>query len=230
MSSATDTITSQLTQSNSSSVNMSSCAMFGLRFILWSFVFLCLLCVLSSMLSQSFARIEEKRYYDTLSYRHPIMLRKHQGCQPLIEEIDNVDEYLAYSNTDIFKAQMISLTSPLQTKTNELSNLMFGQALRHIIIHNKEQKIIYNISANLYVIEGNVYEQATDKLKQSYYVQLVDDNNNIIDLGELKRDNDGMYKLLVESKDVSKFQNYDNMQIIYQKGDDKQIILIGNFK
>lgn len=229
MSTASDAISSQLSQTSMPTMDINACTVYTLRFMFWFSVFLLTLSSLSSMLSQSVVnKIEQEQMYDTLGYRHPVMLHKRRrSCG--IENFGNV-EYLSYSNKNTFNVQSIPLTAPIRETTHEIANLTFGQVNRHIIIEPKQQKIIFNIHANLYVLDGNVYDQATDKLSQSYKVHLLDDNNNHIILGELKKDGDGIYKLVVQSKDINILKDYKYIQIVYNKGSDSQVMLTGKFK
>lgn len=237
MSSASETISSQLSQT---SFDSRDCSLYIMRFFFWSCMILLIISCISSIMSTNAAANE----LDTLGYRHPMMRgirckcgKNKCNCMSLLENYENVGqenyenlEYISYSNSDVFNVQSVPLTAPLEEETGEYSNMTFGQAYRHIIMNNREQKVMYNISANLYVLDGNIYDQAQDNLKQAYIVQLRHDNGNIIKLGELKKDSDGMYKLKVESNNIKEYTQYKHIEIVYYKGDNSQVMIHGKFK
>lgn len=244
MSTASQTISSQLVSPPSiQSLDTNTCTVYTARIILWFSFFIIICCVLSSLYSHIMInKMQDEVIEDTLSYRHPIMLHKRgRRCRkqmPIIdldiekaENIENFDNvhYVSYTDSNVFNVQSVPLNAPIQEGGNLYSNLTFGQTIRHIIINNDVKKVLYNITANLYVLDGNIYDQATDKLQQTYTVQLSDDKNTIT-LGELKKDGDGIYKLNFESDNIEQYKNYKHIQVVYKRGDSSEIMLTGHFK
>lgn len=107
-----------------------------------------------------------------------------------------------------------ALTAP-DTNIKTPKNMTFGTVTRIITynqnwenIHNelkerqdrqdRQQQDLYfniNIEADLYVLGGQIYDKG-DYVYQNYIVQLINSKSNeIIDLGTLKKDNDGLYRL-----------------------------------
>lgn len=133
-----------------------------------------------------------------------------------IEKFNNDNSYSYNYN---YKDMMYSnysrsaLTAPdINTKTPK--NMTFGTATRILTynknidwdnLHNelKEQEknqnqdlyFNINIEADLYVLGGQIYDKG-DYVYQNYIAQLINSKSNeIIDLGTLKKDNDGLYRL-----------------------------------
>lgn len=140
----------------------------------------------------------------------------------------STDNYYSYKSMDYSNYSSIPLTSPNISKNNQSPrNLLFGNANR-IISSGADGKLYYNIevTANLYVLGGQVYDQPNQKLiLQDYIVQLVNSKNNkSFVLGNLKRDGDGLYKLKYKVDvnnipaaigDVNELANYNIVQVIY---------------
>ena len=140
----------------------------------------------------------------------------------------STDNYYSYKSMDYSNYSSIPLTSPNISKNNQSPrNLLFGNANR-IISSGADGKLYYNIevTANLYVLGGQVYDRPNQKLiQQDYIVQLVNSKNNkSFVVGNLKKDGDGLYKLKYKVDvnnipaaigDVNELANYNIVQVIY---------------
>jgi hypothetical protein len=140
----------------------------------------------------------------------------------------STDNYYSYKSMDYSNYSSIPLTAPNISKNNQSPrNLLFGNANR-IISSGADGKLYYNIevTANLYVLGGQVYDRPNQKLiQQDYIVQLVNSKNNkSFVVGNLKRDGDGLYKLKYKVDvnnipsaigDVNELANYNIVQVIY---------------
>ena len=140
----------------------------------------------------------------------------------------STDNYYSYKSMDYSNYSSIPLTAQNISKDNKTPrNLLFGNANR-IISSGADGKLYYNmeVTANLYVLGGQVYDRPKQKLiQQDYIVQLVNSKNNkSFVLGNLKRDGDGLYKLKYKVDvnnipasigDVNELANYNIVQVIY---------------
>jgi hypothetical protein len=143
-----------------------------------------------------------------------------------------------FSNDDMYSYKKSVSSSyqsiPLTAKDDD--NLFFGKANRFIMVENDpvfsgKSKIVFRLEifSNLFVLDGNVFNQR--KNKQAYSVYLV--NSKTGDqkfINNLTKDNDGMYKLKYKtSEDVEKLASYDQINIIYSLDEAEQLILYGKF-
>jgi len=124
--------------------------------------------------------------------------------------------------------QSIPLTGPDGTDSDP-GNLVFGQANRSIRQIDDFVNVIIDINANLYVLDGNVFDQNKDAKTQSYKAYLTDDRNSQILLGELKRYNDGLYKLKYTTNNATEVTEHRNLIITYERNGDKSVLLSGRF-
>lgn len=153
----------------------------------------------------------------------------------------STDNYYSYKSMDYSNYSSIPLTAQNTSKDDQSPrNLLFGNANR-IITSGADGKLYYNmeVTANLYILGGQVYDQPNQKLlQQDYIVQLVNSKNNkSYVLGNLKRDGDGLYKLKYKVDvnnipasigDVNELANYNIVQIIYITKDLSGKILSSN--
>lgn len=143
-----------------------------------------------------------------------------------------------FSNDDMYSYKKSVSSSyqsiPLTAKDDD--NLFFGKANRFIMVENDpvfrgKSKIVFRLEifCNLFVLDGNVFDQR--KNKQAYGVYLVNSKTgDQLFINNLKKDNDGMYKLKYKtSEDVEKLASYDQINIIYSLDQAEQLILYGKF-
>lgn len=135
-------------------------------------LFIILFCILMSSMTASM--MPRPRYYLEPYTNEDMGLYSYQNIK-----------YTNYSRT--------ALTSPDASP----QNITTGTALR--IVAKKDNDLYYNINidANLYILGGNVYDKDNQtKINQDYIVQLINQKTNqILELGPLIKDNDGIYKL-----------------------------------
>lgn len=164
--------------------------------------------------------------------------KTNSGCGCTIEGFDGntgvnyIDSKATWtfsrSNQSYF--QSIALTSP-DTESRTPSNLMNATVNRYLVKDSAGSDLyLLEIIANLYVLYGNVYDESnkTD-VEQSYVAHMSNDKGENILLGELKKDNDGLYKLRVKTSKAEKLENFNKIQIIYIRDNEKQVILEGKF-
>lgn len=179
------------------------------------------------------------RKYMGCNYRR----RECELCEPYmlnnsIEEFENAQNTYepiskftsSYSKTQTYKYyQYASLNAP-SLEGEAPSNLMFGEIKKYNRIKNGKNEIIINLSANLYVLDGNVYNEKDEKVTQFYKAYLYNstDKTQSKFLGILKRDGDGLYKLNITSDDMS-LNEFDSIMITHKLNDKETIILSGQF-
>jgi NADH:ubiquinone oxidoreductase subunit B-like Fe-S oxidoreductase len=150
----------------------------------------------------------------------PVNPKYHHRCTS--EDFTNTTEPDSYNSIAFNKFQKVPLTAP-DTTDNTPLNLLFGQASRRIT----DAKTTIEISANLYVLDGNVYDKAADKLEHSYKAYIQTQNNDVIDLGVLNKRGDGIYYLTYStSKNIMDFLN---LVIKYEQKDVSIDIIQGKF-
>lgn len=143
-----------------------------------------------------------------------------------------------FSNDDMYSYKKSVSSSyqsiPLTAKDDE--NLFFGKANRFIMIENDpvfrgKSNIVFRLEifCNLFILDGNVFDQK--KTKQAYSVYLVNSKTGAQKfIDNLKKDNDGMYKLKYKtSEDLEELASYDRINIIYSLDQAEQLILYGKF-
>jgi hypothetical protein len=135
------------------------------------------------------------------------------------EDFTNTNEH--GDNFTIFptdKYQRIPLTAP-DSPDNTPLNLLLGQASRRI----KKNRTVIDISANLYVLDGNVYDQ-DPSLVHKYRAYIKTDQNDVIDIGTLLKGGDGMYTLSYSTENnIAKFTT---LSIQYEQKDRSPIVML----
>lgn len=115
------------------------------------------------------------------------------------------------------KFQLIPLTG--------LNTLQFGQLQRTITNINGKVKTLFDITANLYILDGNIFQE---KEKDHVYKLFVTNNlDDKILVGKLSKDGDGLYKLKKEINDDLSL--YKNVFVVYTKNNIDNNILYGTF-
>ncbi len=219
ISSASQTISSQLTDASSMSsvFGKSDCTMSNIRFLMYFIFVILFICTFLSLVSQV---CQDSA---TLAYQHPRMKR---GCQRGHQEDFSNDKFYSYKSTQSANYKSIPLTAP-NSKDDAPSNLMFGQANRYISANSDATMFLLEITANMYVLDGNVFAN-DQKVTHDYKAYLVQGNNRKL-LGSLKRDGDGLYKLRVKSDKPADYLDMQQLNIIYEKDNTEQVLLVGHF-
>lgn len=135
-------------------------------------------------------------------------------------ENDITNTLSPYSSKNILDYGYAELVPPIDENRNP-SNMFVGKAYRYII--DKDTKVMYrlNIVCNLSILDGNVYNNNKSLGEQKYNVFLYDSKNKThLFLEELKKDNDGLYKLdyKIEGSDRKKIKEmsmYDTIKVMY---------------
>lgn len=169
--------------------------------------------------------------------------RSCELCQPYmlnntIEEFQNaVNTYEPtskyteqYSSTQTYKYYQYAPLNAPSLEGEAPANLMFGEIKKYNLTKDNKKIIDISISANLYILDGNVYNEKNEKVTQFYKAYLYkssDDKQNVF-LGILKRDGDGLYKLNVKTDD-QKYNDYDSIMITHKLNDNETIVLHGRF-
>lgn len=148
--------------------------------------------------------------------------------------MNNVEEFSEdiNNNTVSFKNNLKFESIPLTSN----NSILFGQAKRfiHETSESKMPLYILEVYANLYVLNGNPFGQVNvsdNKFKkQQYNVYLIDTKSNSrILIDSLHKEPDGVYKLKFKSNDVSKFDNYNKIEIVHQYENKEYTVLTGFF-
>lgn len=220
ISNASNTISSQLTtsQSGPSFLGQPDCTSSNLRFLLFVCTMILFVCFCMSLVSQL--------CYESAGNNTVNKSKRTCGCarcRRAVQEHFSNDDLYAYSSASSAGYQSIPLTAP----STEPSNLLFGQANRYISTNNDITIFTLDINANLYILNGNVFQQGTPP-NHSYKAYLGDDNKQI-ELGDLKKDGDGIYKLKFTSQNIKELVDLRSLSIVYDKETQKQTLLVGKF-
>lgn len=197
-----------------------TCSIFNLKMFL--FVLMIIICIscLSSCLNTLF--VSEQMY----------TLKKKQPKYRLREDFSN-DQFYSYKdsiNPGYFTYQNASLTS-------DTNNLIFGQAKKFIRPQMKTSNAIYNIEilANLYVLNGNPFgleklniDDTSFKHKYIAYLKNTKTGKKI-NIGQVLRDGDGMYKLKFQTEDVNEYVNFNEIEIVHKSPLKETLVLNGKF-
>lgn len=221
MSSASQTINSQLSSSGPSFLGQPDCTLSNIRFFMLICIVILFVCVCMSLMSQA--------CYDSTNMENRTKRTcgcPRSSCRHRVQENFSNDDMYPYSSASSATYQSIPLTSP-STKENTPSNILFGQANRYISTDDDVTVFTLDIHANLYILNGNVFQKG-DPPNHSYKAYLGDDKKQI-ELGELKKDGDGIYKLKYTSQNAKEFVNLRSVNIVYDKDTEKQTLLVGQF-
>jgi hypothetical protein len=194
-----------------------TCSIFNLKMFL--FVLMIIICIscLSSCLNTLFMSGQ---------------MYKRKKRYPKFEQFSN-DQFYSYKdaiNPGYFTYQNAQLTS-------ETNNLIFGQANKSVYSEMNTTKPIYSIEilANLYVLNGNPFgiekiniDNTSFKHKYIAYLKSTKTGQRI-NIGQVLRDGDGMYKLKFKTEDVNQYVNFNEIEIVYQSPQKEITILKGKF-
>jgi len=202
VSSASQTISTTLSKANIDS--MVDCT--ALKFILTLIMVVLFICVFMSFMQSSCCENRES-------------CQRIENFSP--QTFDNFFSYTKYNSSSY---QIAELTAP-DNELNAPSNLLFGKAMRII---TDDGVIHFELLANLYVLGGNPHSVGPMP-QQSYKVYLKDPktDNTPTFAGELTLDGDGIYKLKLNGK--SDFVYKNDIQVVYVKDGEEQILLKGSF-
>lgn len=193
-----------------------SCSIFNLKMFL--FVLMILICIscLSSCLNSMFSSGEE--------------MEIQSECN--LEQFSN-DNFFSYKDA-IYPNYSHYQSASLTSKTN---NLVFGQANRYVYPDMKDKQPMYilEIFANLYVLNGNPFGVTKLTLdgtpfKHKYIAILKETKTGKRkEIGQVKRDGDGLYKLKFNSKEPNEFIIYNELEIVHRTDEKDTPVLNGRF-
>lgn len=198
-----------------------TCSVFNLKMFL--FVLMIIICIscLSSCLNALFTSEELRK-----------RKLKYSQYGRRMERFGN-DQFYSYKDTinpGYFTYQNAALTS-------DTNNLIFGQAKKYVRPHMNTGKPVYmlEIFSNLYVLNGNPF--GVEKLgidntsfKHKYMAHLKNTKTGKkVNIGQLLRDGDGVYKLKFKTDDVNEYVNFNEIEIVHQSPQKETPILNGKF-
>jgi hypothetical protein len=148
-----------------------------------------------------------------LMYREPEMM---------MEEFSAVEDPSDKPQT---QSQTIFLTSPDDENKNPM-HMMEGVATRIVT----DSQVMIDISARLYVLNGNVYGEQKEQAYSAYLRN--DKTNQKITAGTLEKDGDGVYKLKYVSRNAKKdLLDFTELYIVFKNDSTKyHIMLQGEFE
>lgn len=190
-----------------------TCSMFNFKMFLFVLtILICISCITMSM-NSIFAPIG----YEETNRIHKC--NEHFSNNLFFSDKDTI-------NTSYSNYQSTSLTSD--------NALVFGQANRYIGNGNiTKTQYILDIFANLYVLNGNPFGKnklQIDPFEHKYLVYLKNTKTtNKLQIGKLKKDGDGMYKLHFESSEPNKYITFNEVEITYKTADKETVLLNGKF-
>lgn len=201
---------------NMSYGNMYTCSIFNLKLVL----FIILVLILVSCSAACMGSLTE-----STEYRVRCTDQENFGNDSFYSYKDAINP--SYSNY-----QSTGLTAP-NTQEGNPSNLLFGQANR--LLERSDQPILHlDVFCNLYVLNGNPFGNGVlkqDTYKQKYLVYLKNkDELQLLD--ELKKENDGIYKLKYKTKiqdDIKQLMKFNEIVIVHSAEGKEIILLQGKF-
>lgn len=225
-----ETVNTQLSGTAASVFGRQDCTVPVIQVLLLIILIVLMCCLLSSVLAAN-------QPVDSIAYQHPH--RKNCDCtkcqQSDVSHDTNCNcseckQIEQFSNDTMFSTKpQISSRYAKAEMIGEDENLQFGETNRYIYTNkNGTPEIRYDIYANLYILNGNVFDQSDSK--QAYSVMLKNPEGKTFKLGNLHRDGDGMYKLKVISGDVNVLVGYNKVEITYTLGKDARTVISGHFK
>jgi hypothetical protein len=221
--SAASTIASKLGETTSS-LGITDCTISNIRFLSWVIVIICLFCLLSSLMTMTVDTQQQGLYYKPC-----LRQRFREYFDNMFDNFDNSTKYQEMYNKQTVKNiyRSILLTAP-DTQMKSPSNLLLGNANQFIIAKDGTQLYRLEISANLPVLDGNVFA-SPEKYIHSYHVYLYN-NDDSVTIGELKKDGTGLYKITFISDKPEDYIKYKNIKITYKTSDKETTLLQGSFE
>lgn len=199
-----------------------TCSIFNMKLLFYVIIMIIFIICMSSCVNLLFTPDSDDQFYR--------MNRRNR----MYQECFSNDDFYSYKDTinkGYFTYQNATLTSP----TN---NLIFGEAKRYTYPGLNNSRPVYRLEifANLYILNGNPFGKEDIKIsdlsyKHKYIAYLKNSKtNNRINVGQLIRDGDGIYKLKFKSDDIKKYVEFNEIDIVYLEGQNKErVILNGKF-
>ena len=191
-----------------------TCSVFNIKMFLLVLMILVCLSIVMSCFNSMFA---------------PESYQQQSTCNQENFSNDNFYSYKDAINPNYSHYQSTSLTS----KTN---NLIFGQGNR-FVYSQEGSKPIYRLEifANLYILNGNPFgvdkltiEGAPFKHKYMAYLKQTKTGKRV-EIGQVKLDGDGMYKLKFETDSPNEYMPYNELEIIHKTDEKETQVLRGKF-
>jgi hypothetical protein len=210
ISSASQTVATQLTElSKNITLNIRYLLIIVFTLVIFMFYFSSLFSISLTAAAHTCKKQKQLRYA-----KHSCAIAN--GMEWNKEHFSNITPEFKSAN---FKS--IPLTAP-DSSSNYPLHLMFGQADKYVT----DDKYSLKINANLYVLDGNVFNQTPSNVTQSYNAYLINKDNSKQKLGNLVKDGDGIYKLTFTSNDPNKFDSYKYVGVYFN---DETPLLVGGF-
>lgn len=145
--------------------------------------------------------------------------------------VNKLDTELFSNNEFIDLKEQIGYASYQSCPLTSNNNLIFGQANRYIqpIDSISKEHYVLDIYANLYVINGNPFGEYNKNIHR--YIVYLKETKTLErkEIGELKKDGDGLYKLNFKSTEPVKYIKYNEVEIIYKTMEKELSVLNGKF-
>jgi len=141
------------------------------------------------------------------------------------EDFSNTPPGENWTHIPTDKYQRIPLTAPDSPENTPL-NLLLGQASRRI----SKKRTTIEISANLYVLDGHVFDEVPNSPQVEHFYRAILETNNgdILELGPLVKGGDGMYTITYATeRDI---KDFTQIRVQYeQKGISPIVMIRGQF-
>lgn len=208
-------------------LTLEQCAMFGARVAVWIILFIILNSIFSSILSNLMS--PPPRYYKTYGNKN-YMLEGFKNSGTPLHELEYKKYGGLYSDTKRAKYSSAQLTGLVST-SGAVSNMSTGEIKKYIFQKNGRKQIRIEARGYVYIIGGDVFTE--EEPEQKYELQLADKDDNILNLGEMKKDGDGVYKLSFvktseKPEEIDRLDKYTKAMIVYYKNGEKQVLLYGS--
>ena len=155
--------------------------------------------------------------------------KKQQPFDPYVKATSNVYTHKDFSETSF---QRVSLFAPDSKHGLFPQSMYHGEAQRWIMQRNEHLVYQLEFFCNLPELNGDILVKRKRDVPQKYTAYLSKDaeGEEILELGDLQRDGDYVYKLKITSDDVAELAAYKFLHVVYHFGDEDHIVLQGEFK
>lgn len=209
-----ETVNTQLSGTAQSVFGQQDCSGPVLKVILFIIMLSLVFCLFSSMLATA--------NEESIMYRHPRKNRCSGGIENFTNDQVSSFEHKASTNSKFTRTELLAPEGS--------EHLQFGEIKKYQYTKNEKDELRIEITANLYVLDGNVFDAPKTPIAQVYTAFLHNaDGKKSFKLGDLKRDGDGLYKLTQTYSNVDELVLLQNISIVHVVGDKPTTILVGIF-
>ena len=194
------------------------CSVFNLKMFLFVlFIIICMSFLFSSL--NSFFSDRSDSDGDDIYLKH--RCSEHFSNDEMYSYKDAINP--SYSNYQ---------STPLTSSSNDL---IFGQANRYIYPETTSGKNHYRLEiyASLYVLNGNPFGSEKLEIKDHPHKYIANlkstKTGKKLSIGQIKKDGDGVYKLKLDTDELQKYIEYNEVEVVYHSEEKETVLLNGKF-